>query len=157
MKFLISKKLSKKSSIFPPLVGLLLFFLIGIGYNFAYIHSKISLVPQAALENILGNEEAFIEPILPEELLTIVHVELLFFMFVLPLLFFVYYRLYQNSRVTKELIFTFTLVQCAMISLTFSPVVGTLFVYLFLGSFFVANGMLAYIAVRSFLKMVRHG
>ena len=157
MKFLISKKLSKKSPIFPPLVGLLLFFLIGIGYNFAYIHSKISLAPQAALENILGNEDAFIEPILPEELLAIVHVELLFFMFVLPLLFFTYYRLYQNSRVTKELILTFTLVQCAMISLTFSQVVGTLFIYLFLGSFFVANGMLAYITARSFLKMVRHG
>ncbi len=157
MKFLISKKLSKKSPIFPPLTGLLLFFLIGIGYNFAYIHSKISLIPQAALENILGNEEAFIEPILSEELLAIVHVELLFFMFVLPLLFFVYYRLYQNSRVTKELIFTFTLVQCAMISLAFSQIVGAFFVYLFLGSFFVANGMLAYAAARSIVKMVRHG
>ena len=157
MKFLISKKLSKKSPIFPPLTGLLLFFLIGIGYNFAYIHSKISLWPQTALENILGNEETFIEPILPEELLAIVHVELLFFMFVLPLLFFIYYRLYQNTRVTKELIITFLVIQCAIASLAFSQVVGIWFVHLFLVSYFAANGLLLYIAVRTLYKLVRNG
>ena len=157
MKFLISKKLSKKSPIFPPLIGLLLFFLVGIAYNAAYIHSKISLVPQAALENILGNEEAFVEPLLPEELLAIVHVELLFFMFVLPLLFFIYYRLYQNSRITKELVTAFLFIQCAMIALAFSQVVGIWFVYLFLVSYFAANTMLLYIIVRTLWKLVRNG
>ena len=157
MKFLISKKLSKKSAIFPPLIGLLLFFLAGIGYNFAYIHSKISLAPQRAVENILGNEEAFIEPLLPEELLAIVHVELLFFMFVLPLLFFIYYRLYLNRRITKEFIITFVLVQSAMLCLAFSQVLGTPFVYLFLSSYIAANGMILYIIVRTLSKLVRNG
>ena len=157
MKFLISKNLSKQSPIFPPLVGLLLFFLIGIAYNFAYIHSKISLVPQTILENILGDEEAFIEPILPEELLAIVHVELLFFMFVLPLLFFIHYRLHPNGRIAKELVVAFSFIQCAMISLAFSQAVGVWFVYIFLGSFFAANAMLLHIVVRTFWRLMRDG
>ena len=157
MKFLISKKLSKKSAIFPPLVGMLLFFLIGIGFNLTYIHFKISLLPQNTVEYILGNEEAFIEPILPEELLAIIHIELVFFMFVLPLLFFTYYRLYQNSRTTKEFIFTFSLLQIALFALAFSQIGDVFLVYLFSAAFIMGNGMLVYIVIRTFLKLIRNG
>jgi len=157
MKFLVSKKLSRKSPIFPPLVGLLLFFFVAIFYNFAYIHSKISLFPQEMSENILGNEEAFIEPLLPQELLTIVHTELLFFMFVMLLLFFIYHRLYKNTQGIKELLVNFLLIQTALISLSFSQTVGVSLIYLFLSSFFLANAMLLYIIIKTALKLVRNG
>ena len=157
MKFLVSKKLSKKSPIFPPLIGLLLFFLIGIGMNFAYIDSKLSLIPHQMIENILGNEDAYIEPILPEELLSIVHVELLFFMFVTLLVFFIYYRLYQTRANTiKKLVITFVLVQGALLSLGFAQVVGSIFVYLFFFSFIAANSMLIYITLSTFLGLIRN-
>ncbi len=157
MKFLISKKLSKKSPIFAPLIGMLLLFFISIFFNLAYINSKISLIPNEAVQNILGNEEAFIEPILFEELLAIAHTEFLYYMFFIVLLFFTYYRLSQNKRSTKELISCFVLIQIALVSLSFSQMFGKTLIYLFLISFPLANLMLLYVLIRVTIKLVRNG
>ena len=157
MKFLVTKKLDRKSPIYPPLVGLLLFFVFGILSNGLYIHSKISLFPQETVGNLLGDEENYIEPILFEELMGIIHLELLFYMFVIVLGFFIYFRLQQKKRVVVELILATLLAHTALFSLAFSATGSSFFVYTFLASFSFLNLFLLGVIVKIFLKVSKHG
>ncbi len=157
MKFLISKKLDRKSPVYPPIVGLLFFFVLGILTNGLYVHSKISLVPQEAIANLLGDEANFVEPMLFEELMSIIHLELLFFMFVIVLGFFIYFRLSDKKRVVRELVTATVLSQIALLSLALTALGKSLFVYTFLASFLAVNVFLLGIIFKIFLRISRNG
>ena len=153
MKFVVSKKLNRTSPLFPAITAMLLFFIASLGFNALFVHTKISLVPSQALETIFGNEEAFVEPILFEELAFIVHMEFFFFMLVTLLSFFVHYRLFDKKKSTTKLFLTTFFIQTALLSLLLSPFGGSLFVTLFLLGFYLANCILVYVIVHNLVRI----
>ncbi len=120
MKLLVSKKLDRHSVIFPPLLALLLLFGALLVLDMYFIHTKLSLIPQELTAILLGDEENFIEPLPLEELLQILHTELMFLLSVMLFLFFLLYRITHNTKAaTLQLIAFIICVHVAWGSLLF--------------------------------------
>lgn len=134
MKFLVTKELSENKLLRLQvlwLTGLLALFLIS---DIVLHHFKIGFSPAQALEAILGNEEAFVEPILLSVLLENVHVGLFFSMLTLILLVVIFIRVTDDSK-TKMIHLAFLSAIFAPLSLLLGYFYGEIFIELWIAFF----------------------
>ncbi len=100
MKFLTTKELNENPFLKYLIAGLLIFFVLFLISDITLHHLQIGLNFKEACSLILGNEEEFIEPILLETLLLMVHVDLFFSMFLLLCLTAISIRVFKRDSLT---------------------------------------------------------
>jgi hypothetical protein len=128
MKFLVTKELHQN----PLLRSLVLFFVAVLSLfllsDIVLHHYQIGLTPSLATETLLGNEDAFIEPLLFDVLLERVHSSIFTSMITLILLSIIFMRV-QDVEKNK-------LIHIAFLSAIFTPL--CLILAYFYGSVFIA-------------------
>jgi len=134
MKFLVTKELDQN----PFLKLLILFFVAVLTFfllsDVALHYYQIGLTPTLALEHVLGNEEAFIEPMLFDVLLERLHTDIFTSMTTLTLLVIIYMRLNEKST-NKMIHITFLAAIFAPISLVLGYFYGSIFIMVWIGLF----------------------
>ncbi|CAA6827872.1 MAG: Unknown protein [uncultured Sulfurovum sp.] len=134
MKFLVTKELGQNKLLRLQVLWLtvaLVFFLVT---DLIVHHFKMGLTPTLALEYILGNEEAFVEPILLSVLLEGIHMDLFFSMITLTLLVIIFIRVNNNQK-TKFIHFTFLSAIFTPISLLLAYFYAEIFIMFWIGFF----------------------
>ena len=104
MKFLATKELKDNSFLRYLLYGLLGFSILFLILDLVIHHLQIGLLFTDALATVLGDEEAFIEPILIESLLLTIHIDLFFSMLLLLILASIYIRVSKENQPPKILL-----------------------------------------------------
>ncbi len=129
MKFLITKDLNSN-----PLLKLLIFFVSSILLFFLISdivlhHYQIGLTVQKATETILGNEDAFVDPIFFDILLERVHIDILISLLTLLIISSVCISIAKKNRFKGILInFSFIFAILSHISLLFGFYYGEVFI-----------------------------
>jgi len=100
VKFLTTKELNENPFLRYLIAGLLAFFVLFLISDIALHHLQIGLSFKEACSLILGDEEEFIEPILLETLLLIVHIDLFFSMLLLLCLTAISIRVFKRGNPT---------------------------------------------------------
>lgn len=154
MKFLVTKELSQNR-----LLSLMVLFLVGILALFLLSdillhHYQIGLTPIRAFESILGDKEAFVEPMLFDALLERVHIDIFTSMITLILLIIIYIRLNPNTK-NKIIHFTFIAAILTPISLILGYFYGTEFIILWIILFLLWHSSALYFAFIIFWKLLR--
>ncbi len=146
MKFLVTNELRLN-----PLLRLLVAFFVVMMMLFilsdiALFHYQIGLTPQKATLSLLGDEEAFIEPMLFDVLLERVHVTLFISMITLATLVSIYIRVVKPT--------TYRIVHTVFLSAVGTPVlllfgyfVVQIFIALSIGLFLLWHGCALYMCV----------
>ena len=136
MKFTVTKELRHNA----PLRQLIMILLLGIGLflvldmfnHFVQLGFNISDIRAT----ILGDEEAFVEPLPLSSLLQIIHMDLFFSVIVLFLLAIVYVRVGKNDSVKTIMIHTLFLSSIlSHVALFFIAKVGVIMIAIWLGLF----------------------
>lgn len=103
MKFLATKDLRENVFLKNLIAGLLVFIILFLGSDLLLHHLQIGLTFSDALSSILGDEEAFIEPILLESLVLTAHIDLFFSMLLLLCLTAISTRVSNGCNPSKTL------------------------------------------------------
>ena len=153
MKFLVTKELEQN-----PLLTLQVLWLTAILTLFLFSdmilhHYQVGLTPTLALESILGNEEAFLEPMLLPALLERVHIDIFISMITLMLLVVIYIRL-SKDRKNKMIHLAFLSALLSPISLLLGYFYGEIFIFLWLALFVVWHLCALYFSVNIFKKLI---
>jgi len=131
-----SKELSKNPLLQRLIIFLTLTLILYLGVDILLHHQQIGLTFQTARETILGNEEAFLDPILFDTLLERTHSNLLTSMITLMLLTSIYIRVskyYNKRQPAVHLVFsTAILSHCALILSQTYPIFIDFWIVLFL-------------------------
>ncbi len=145
MKLILEKRFDREHPLFTLTILFLSTLFVSLIVNFVFLHHKLSLLPSELRDNLLGNEETFVEPYLFEEILFIVHLELFYMMMVTLLLFLFLYRVVTKQKVLNTLLLGgFLLTNAMLLSLlltgTYPPLfaafftVSTLLLHLLFGA-----------------------
>ena len=106
MKFLSQTSLHDNPFLKNLLGGLLVFITLFLLLDILLYHIQIGLSFENAITSILGNEEEFIEPILFDSLLVMIHSNLFFSMLILLILSAIWVRISKpNSKLFLHLLF----------------------------------------------------
>jgi len=152
MKFLVTKELADNKLLRLQVLWLTGILVLFIFSDVVLHHYKIGLIPALALENILGNEDAFIEPMLFSILLENIHIDLFISMITLMLLVIIFIRV-VHKRTTKWIHLAFLSAVFAPLCLLLGYFYGALFIYLWIGFFILWHLISLYFAVSIFRKL----
>jgi len=105
MKFIVTKELKNNKQ----LKYLILFLLFGMGlfliFDVANHAFLIGSNPSEITSTLLGNKEEFIEPILIQTLLQIIHADIFFSLIILILLSLIYLRISEKNSILIHVVF----------------------------------------------------
>ncbi|WP_309497334.1 hypothetical protein [Sulfurovum sp.] len=153
MKFLVTKELEQNRLLTLQillLTGILTLFLFS---DIVLHHYQVGLTPVQALETILGNEEAFLEPILLPALLERIHIDIFISMITLLLLVIIYIRISKNGK-NKMIHLAFLSAILAPFSLLLGYFYGEMFVYVWLVMFVLWHLCALYFSLFIFRKLL---
>ena len=154
MKFLVKKELHSN-----PLLKLLIVFLVAVLSLFLLSdmllhHYQIGLTPTLASETLLGNAEAFIEPLLFDVLLERVHIGIFTSMITLILLSIIYMRV-QNIEKSKLIHIAFVSAILTPLGLILAYFYGPLFIMAWIGLFLLWHIVALTLAFSILWKLLR--
>lgn len=154
MKFLVTQELRHN-----PLLKLVVFFLVVILGLFllsdlVLYHLQIGLTLEQASQTLLGNEEAFIEPLLFDVLLERVHISIFTSMITLMLLSIIYMRV-KNIEKSKLIHLVFITAILAPVALLLANVYGTVFIVAWIGLFILWHLCGIYLALVTAWSLIR--
>ncbi len=129
MKFLATKELKDNTFLKNLLGGLLVLITLFLFLDLLLHHVQIGLSFQSAITTLLGNEEEFIEPLLFDSLLIMIHTNLFFSMLLLLILSAIWIRVSKQPKASKPFLHALFLLAI------FAPI------FLLLGYFFGAWGI----------------
>jgi len=152
MKFLVTKELSQNRLLRLQVLWLTAILVLFLLTDVVLHHYKIGLTPSLALENILGNEEAFIEPILFSVLLENIHIDLFISMITLMLLVVIFIRV-VHKRKNKLIHVAFLSAVLAPLCLLLGYFYGAAFIYLWIAFFILWHLTALYFAFSIFRKL----
>ncbi len=101
MKFLATKSLKENPFLKNLLAGLMIFIILFLVLDVVLYSEQIGFRFEDAKNRILGNEEEFIEPILFDSLLIMIHSNLFFSMLILLILSAVWIRVSKLNTLSK--------------------------------------------------------
>jgi hypothetical protein len=153
MKFLVTKELEQNSLLTNQVLLLTLVLTLFIFSDTILHHFQIGLTPTKALETILGNEELFIEPMLLSALLERIHIDIFISMITLMLLVVIYIRL-SKERTNKMIHGVFLSAILTPISLLLAYFYGEVFIFIWLGMFFIWHFLALYFSFFIFKKLL---
>lgn len=153
MKFLVTKELSSNTLLRVQVLWLTAILALFLLADMIVHHYKIGLSPVLAYEHILGNEEAFVEPIIFSVLLENIHIDLFVSMITLMLLVVIFIRVTQVQK-TKMIHLAFISAILAPLSLLLSTFFyGEVFIDLWIGLFILWHLSAFYFVVVIFRKL----
>jgi len=154
VKFLVTKALHNN----PLLKLVVLFFVAVLGlfllFDIVLHHYQIGLTLTLATECLLGNEEAFVEPLLFDVLLERVHIGIFTSMITLVLLSIIYMRV-TNVQKSKLIHIAFISAIFAPLSLLLAYFYGSVFIMAWIGLFLLWHVVGLYLAFSTFWKLLR--
>ena len=153
MKFLVTKELEQNRLLTLQVLWLTAILTLFLFSDIVLHHYQVGLTPTLALETILGNEEAFLEPILLSALLERIHIDIFISMITLMLLVVIYIRL-SKDRKNKMIHLAFLSAIFAPISLLFGYFFGEIFIFMWLGLFVLWHVFALYFSVIIFRKLL---
>ena len=153
MKFLVTKELEENRLLTLQVLWLTAILTLFLFSDIVLHHYQVGITPTQALETILGNEEAFLEPMLLSALLERIHIDIFISMITLMLLVVIYIRL-SKERTNKMIHLAFLSALLAPISLLFGYFFGELFIFMWLGLFILWHVCALYFSVMIFRKLV---
>ncbi len=156
MKFLISKNLRNNPFLKSLILGLLVFIIIFLLLDITLYHVQIGLSFDKAIASILGDEEEFIEPILFDTLLIMIHSNLFFSMLLLLILSAIWVRLWElKSKLLLHLLFILAIITPLFLLLGYfyGSFVVKIWVILFLLWHFLA----IFMSVESIIGIYKNG
>ena len=153
MKFVTDKKLNKKSNIFPVVVMICFFVIFSLISNYFYLQNKLSFDPKSVITTVAGNEDEFIEPMVFEELVFIIHFESVFYMFVFMIAFLIAYRVLKNriKFLNYAMLILGFMILFSIYSLFFIEK-NEIFSYMFVYGFYASNIFLSLLTSYSLWK-----
>jgi hypothetical protein len=152
MKFLVTKELSDNKLLREQVLWLTAILVLFLFMDLVLHHYKVGLNPSLVIENILGNEEAFIEPILFSVLLENIHIDLFISMLTLMLLVAIFIRVVHNPK-TKLIHLAFLSAILAPLSLLLGYFYGEVFINLWIVFFVLWHLTALYFALTIFRKL----
>lgn len=153
MKFLVTKELEQNRLLTLQVLWLTSILTLFLVSDIVLHHYQIGLTPVLALETILGNEEAFLEPMLLSALLERIHIDIFISMITLMLLVVIYIRL-SKERKNKMIHLAFLSAILAPVSLLLGYFFGEIFIFLWLGLFVVWHLCALYFSLMIFRKLL---
>jgi hypothetical protein len=153
MKFLVTKELEQNRLLTLQVLLLTAVLTLFLFSDMVLHHFQVGLTPVQAIETILGNEEAFIEPMLFSALLERIHIDIFISMITLMLLVVIYIRL-GKSRKNRMIHLSFLSAILAPFSLLLGYFYGEVFIYIWLGLFIVWHLCALYFSVFIFRKLL---
>lgn len=153
MKFLVTKELEQNRLLTLQVLLMTAILTLFLFSDMVLHHFQIGLTPVQAVETLLGNEEAFIEPMLFSVLLERIHIDLFISMITLMLLVVIYIRI-SKDRKNKMIHVAFLSAILAPLSLLLAYFYGETFVFLWLGMFIVWHICALYFSVIIFRKLI---
>jgi len=153
MKFLVTKELEQNRLLTLQVLWLTVILVLFVFSDLVLHHYQIGLVPAQAVETILGNEEAFLEPMLLPALLERIHIDIFISMITLMLLVVIYIRLTQNGK-NKMIHVAFITAILAPLSLLLGYFYGDIFIFLWLVLFIVWHLCALYFSLKIFRKLL---
>ena len=154
MKFLVTKALHNNLL----LKLLVLFFVAVLGlfllFDILLHHYQIGLTPALASECLLGNEEAFVEPLLFDVLLERVHIGIFTSMVTLVLLSIIYMRV-KNRQKSKLIHIAFISAILTPLSLILAYFYGSVFIMVWIGLFLLWHVVALVLSFSIFWKLLR--
>lgn len=153
MKFLVTKELEQNRLLTLQVLWLTVILVLFVVSDLVLHHFQIGLTPVQALETILGNEEAFLEPMLLSALLERIHIDIFISMITLMLLVVIYIRLSKNGK-SKMIHVAFITAILAPLSLLLGYFYGEIFIFLWLGLFIVWHFCALYFSLYIFRKLL---
>ena len=154
MKFLVSKELKQNVLLRQVVLFLVVLFGFFLLTDLVLYHFQIGLNLEKATETLMGNEEAFIEPILFDVLLERVHIGIFTAMMTLVLLSIIYMRVH-NIKKSNIIHLAFISAIFSSLTLLLAYVYGAVFIFLWITFFVIWHlcGLyLAFSIARSLLK-----
>jgi len=152
MKFLVTKELAQNKLLRVQVLWLTALLALFLLTDMVLHHYKVGFDPAMALEHILGNEEAFVEPIIFSVLLENIHIDLFVSMITLMLLVVIFIRV-TKSRDSKMIHLAFLSAILAPVSLLLGYFYGAVFINLWIGLFVLWHLFALYFAVAIFRKL----
>ena len=153
MKFLVTKELEQNRLLTLQVLWLTASLTLFLFSDMILHHYQVGLTPAQALETILGNEEAFLEPMLLTALLERIHIDIFISMIILMLLVVIYIRL-GKDRKNKMIHLAFLSAILAPVSLLLGYFYGEVFVFIWLGLFVLWHVCALYFSAIIFRKLV---
>ena len=154
MKFLVVKEL-RHNPLLKSVVFLLVAFLgLFLVSDVVLHHLQIGLSLTSATETLLGNEEAFIEPILFDALLERIHIDIFTSMMTLVLLSIIYMRVLDQEK-SKSIHLAFISAILAPIVLILAYFYGTFFIILWIVLFILWHLSGLYLSMRIVWSLLR--
>lgn len=152
MKFLVSKELSGNRLLRLQVLWLTAILALFLAADIVLHQYKIGLTPALAYEHILGNEEAFVEPIIFSVLLENIHIDLFVSMITLMLLVVIFIRVAEEGK-TKMIHLAFLSAILAPLSLLLAYFYGEIFIDLWIGLFMLWHLCAFYFVLVIFRKL----
>jgi hypothetical protein len=138
VKFLVTKELHQNPLLTLLVKGLVGFFTLFLALDLLLHHFQIGLTLTKAKETLLGNEEAFIEPILLDALIERIHVDIFMMMILLTLLAIIYMRVITTpNHLMLHTLFISTIV--SFITLILGYFYGEIFIMTWIGLFALSH------------------
>jgi len=153
MKFLVTKELEQNRLLTLQILWLTAILTLFLFSDIVLHHYQVGLTPTQALESILGNEEAFLEPMILSALLERIHIDIFISMITLMLLVVIYIRVSKDSK-NKMIHLAFLSAILAPVSLLIGYFYGEIFIFLWLGLFVVWHLCALYFSVKIFRKLI---
>ena len=153
MKFLVTKELEQNRLLTIQVLWLTAILTLFLFSDMVLHHYQVGLTPAQAVETILGNEEAFLEPMIFSALLERIHIDIFISMITLMLLVVIYIRL-SKERTNKMIHLAFLSAILAPFSLLFGYFYGEIFIFLWLGLFVLWHLCALYFSVIIFRKLL---
>lgn len=153
MKFLVTKELEQNRLLSLQVLWLTAILTLFLFSDMVLHHYQVGLTPTLALETILGNEEAFLEPILFSALLERIHIDIFISMLTLMLLVVIYIRLSKERKNTMIHV-SFISAILAPISLLLGYFYGEIFIFVWLGLFVVWHLSALYFSLFIFRRLL---
>ncbi len=156
MKFLVNKELKDNQFLKHLIYGLLVFIVLFLVLDLSFYHIKIGLIPSMAEDTLLGNEEIFVEPILFDSLLLMVHTNLFFSMLALLILSSIYIRVSDRVPVSKSIFhILFISAVLAPISLLFGYFFGKFLIVAWIVLFITWHIISLFLAIKTLYLVYR--
>lgn len=152
MKFLVTKELQQNRLLRLQVLWLTAILTLFLVTDVIMHQYQTGLTPTLATEHILGNEEAFIEPILLSVLLEDIHIDLFISMITLMLLVVIFIRVEHDAK-TKLIHLAFLSAILAPICLLMGYLYAEVCITLWIGFFLLWHLCGLYFAVTIFRRL----
>ncbi len=152
MKFTVIKNIQKDSAMSLILRGFLLFILLYLFSDIFVMRSNFGISADSINSTLFGDEEAYIDPMNEASFLEFWHTQIFFIMMILLTLSSIFIRVAKKSRA----ILTNTLMISAILSLVSLPLafyISSIFVNIYLITYFLWHIAALYMIVYSFWKL----